>query len=128
MDKAVEAVDKMNEGLDHPKISKGQYNALVDLYEFIKVTLNMYIGKYSGAEVFYNNLFVNADSPLSEVAAKFYLAELFRKQDFMDRALTEYKFIYENGKDTFYAKKAKEYLLEAFNGDLSKMQSQLRAN
>lgn len=110
LDKAEDAFKKMKFALANPKISKKYNKYFAESYYFINITLNIYKGKYVGAEEYYYNNFEKAKSLLEKVFLKYYLGVLYSRSGDIDKALAAYEFVLDNGNDTYYAKTASEYL------------------
>jgi len=109
LDSAKNALDSMKEALKNPKLEKKYkwyYNNLI-YKSFIH---NMAKGNYGGAEEYFNNIFEMEDTLFGKVGIKCHLGELYMHLNDSDKAAEAFEYVAKNGNQTYYTKKAHEYL------------------
>ena len=110
LENAENTLGNMKEALKNPKLNRMNYEIYYQLYNSKNVILNMLRGNYGGAEDHFNILFDKEKSLLGKVSAKYSLGELYLRVGNNEKDMLAYEYVLQNGKETYYAKKASEYL------------------
>lgn len=110
LERANNALDSMKEALVSPKLDKKYYESYNSAFTNKSFILNIARGNYSGAEEHLNMSFEKEKTLIGKVKAKYYLGELYIHLNDSDKATSAFAYVIQNGNQTYYTQKAREYL------------------
>ena len=107
---AEKVLELMKSTSESPKLSAANRERYHYLYIGKNFALNMRKGDYEGAEEHLKGAFDKEKNMLGRVSAKYNLGKLYKHFGAKKQAIAAFEYVLENGNQTYYTQKAREYL------------------
>ena len=107
---AENTLKNMKEVMNSPNFDKKFYEIYDELYYTANIAIQVARGNYEGAEDHFNMCFDKETMLLRKVAVKCALGDLYVRLGEHEKAASAFEYVLQNGKETYYAQKASEYL------------------